>query len=553
MPLITLRAAKGSDLTPTEADTNFKWPVTQKTTTYSCLVSDNRTVIECNSATPFTITLGVAATMNASDTGDYESMITNIGTGAVTVARAGTDTIDGAVTSLVLPQYTAVILKTNSAGTGYGTKADGNANRKALTYSNANTFSGPNSHSGVESFTGQVVVSPPVSAGGFSAYTVASGITAYVTGATYAFMPHANSTGSSNVNFNGLGVRNIYIDDSGNPVIAGDIQTGKIALLYYNGANFILTNPQLSLASNSTVGVGVGAAKLKLNGGTGAGVGASINFNRGSVFKTFIGHEAALYGTDSANLVLYTDAVGDAIKLLPNGASVIYSVVSTAGTANAGTVTLGETAYVTDRIYEAKITISNTGACTMAFDGLVARSVKLIDGSDPLAGQQKAGMVAKWLCTATTLVLLNPYKPPFRGCLANKTTNQVLTTGVNNIITLNTEIYDTDAIHDTATNTERLTVPAGVTVVRLGAFVIYASAATAAYRYTALLKNNSVVTGLPSDIRYPAGGGLQTYANLQSADIQVTAGDYFHITMNHDFGSNLNCEAGTWLSMTIVQ
>ncbi len=120
MATLRTRAAKGSELTTAELDGNFKRTVTQKTTTYACLISDNRSVIECNHATTaFTVTLGDAATMAAAETGDYEITITNIGAAVVTVARAGSDTIDGAATSLTLNQYNSVTLAVISAGTGY--------------------------------------------------------------------------------------------------------------------------------------------------------------------------------------------------------------------------------------------------------------------------------------------------------------------------------------------------------------------------------------------------------------------------------------------------
>ncbi len=124
MPTLRTRAGKGSDLTPTEADANFKRTVTQKTTTYACLVSDNNAVIEGNHATTaFTITLGDAATMLAAETGSYVITITNIGAAVVTVARAGSDTINGAATSLTLNQYSTVTLQVVSAGDGYETIA----------------------------------------------------------------------------------------------------------------------------------------------------------------------------------------------------------------------------------------------------------------------------------------------------------------------------------------------------------------------------------------------------------------------------------------------
>ena len=120
MPTLRTRAGKGSDLTPGEADANFKRTVVQKTTTYACLVSDNRSVIEgLHATTAFTITLGDAATMIAAETGDYEVTITNIGAAVVTVAPAGSDTINGAATSLTLNQHAGVTLQVISAGNGW--------------------------------------------------------------------------------------------------------------------------------------------------------------------------------------------------------------------------------------------------------------------------------------------------------------------------------------------------------------------------------------------------------------------------------------------------
>ena len=71
--------------------------------------------------------------MAASETGDYKVTVANIGAAAVTVAKAGSDTIDGAATSIVLQQYSAVTLKVNAATDGYNTIAE----RRGITASNA--------------------------------------------------------------------------------------------------------------------------------------------------------------------------------------------------------------------------------------------------------------------------------------------------------------------------------------------------------------------------------------------------------------------------------
>ena len=115
MPTMRTRAAKGSALTHNELDANFKRPIAQKTTDYTILVGDNRSVLECSHATtPFTITLAEAGTMDNAETGDYFITIKNTNVALVTVARSGADTIDGA-TSIVLHRDESITVQ---AGVG---------------------------------------------------------------------------------------------------------------------------------------------------------------------------------------------------------------------------------------------------------------------------------------------------------------------------------------------------------------------------------------------------------------------------------------------------
>lgn len=143
MTTLRTRASKGSELTHGELDANFSHDVDVKTTTYAALVSDNRTTLECNHATvPFTVTLGDAATMAAAETGDYQITVHNIGAAAVTVARAGSDTIDGAATSIVLQQYSSVTLKVNAATDGYNVIAFSVSGAANLTAAEVATLDG---------------------------------------------------------------------------------------------------------------------------------------------------------------------------------------------------------------------------------------------------------------------------------------------------------------------------------------------------------------------------------------------------------------------------
>ena len=120
MPTIITRAGKGSDLTPTEADSNFKKTVRQLTSSGAGLISDNRGTIEANhAATPVAVTLLAVATAAAAQPGDYSVTITNIGAAAATVDGNSTETINGATATLTLAQYSSVTVEVDSAGTGW--------------------------------------------------------------------------------------------------------------------------------------------------------------------------------------------------------------------------------------------------------------------------------------------------------------------------------------------------------------------------------------------------------------------------------------------------
>ena len=123
MPTLRTRAAKTSALTHNELDANFKRTVTQKTTAYTVLISDNRSVIEgLHASIPFQITMDALATLAATETGDFEVTITNVGAAAVTVAPASGESLEGVTdATVVLQQYDSVILTINSDDTSWQT------------------------------------------------------------------------------------------------------------------------------------------------------------------------------------------------------------------------------------------------------------------------------------------------------------------------------------------------------------------------------------------------------------------------------------------------
>jgi len=204
----TLRTRTGNTtLTHAELDANFKRTVTQKTDTYQIVISDNRSVIEANKATPFTITLPPVATADNSQTGDYEVTVTNIGAGIATVDGSGAETIDGSA-DLALQQWASATFVLDSAQTGWKSVARSNvlAHTGALTVSGALTATGALTASGgVDGVLGGVTPAAiSGTTGGFSgALTASGGVDGVLGGVTPAAV--SGTTGSFSGEVTGTG------------------------------------------------------------------------------------------------------------------------------------------------------------------------------------------------------------------------------------------------------------------------------------------------------------------------------------------------------------
>jgi len=115
---LTTRATKGSALTYNELDANFDIGAQNKTASYPIAYTDNRDTIEFDGASLTATLPDVATVVGQADTGDFEVTLINLNSTALTVARTGTDTINGA-TSWTLPQYASATFKANNATDGW--------------------------------------------------------------------------------------------------------------------------------------------------------------------------------------------------------------------------------------------------------------------------------------------------------------------------------------------------------------------------------------------------------------------------------------------------
>lgn len=109
-------------------------------------------------------------------------------------------------------------------------------------------------------------------------------------------------------------------------------------------------------------------------------------------------------------------------------------------------------------------------------------------------------------------------------------------TGVNftgAALAWDSEVYDDGAWHSNAVNNSRLTVPAGVTRVRLGGTIAIANAVASVGLLFSVSRNGTApFDGRPAaSFASAADVARQPRLNIASGQIPVTAGDYFEATL----------------------
>lgn len=107
--------------------------------------------------------------------------------------------------------------------------------------------------------------------------------TAYRVGAVYLVVATANNTGASTLNIDGLGAKPIVYTDGVTPVVQGDIKTGQVMMLAYDGTSFQLVTTTANAtqhgsqlitstgSGNFTVPGGVFSIEVECVGGGGGG------------------------------------------------------------------------------------------------------------------------------------------------------------------------------------------------------------------------------------------------------------------------------------------
>lgn len=144
----------------------------------------------------------------------------------------------------------------------------------------------------------------------------------------------------------------------------------------------------------------------------------------------------------------------------------------------------------------------------------------------------------------------------FRGALVHKNGSDQTVSGTTNSILFAGEEYDTDSIHSTSTNTDRLTVPSGITRVKLSASLVINSTIADGKFSLALFKNGSAVfTGYVFDQVHPALTS-QYRLNIVSPVVNVTSGDYFTLNVGENSTGTVTVEGlsyESWFAMEIIE
>lgn len=133
----------------------------------------------------------------------------------------------------------------------------------------------------------------------------------------------------------------------------------------------------------------------------------------------------------------------------------------------------------------------------------------------------------------------------FKGALVTKSTTQSLLSSTTTALTFDTEEYDTSGFHDNVTNNSRLTVPAGVSRVRVSGMVTRQT--TANQLYADIAKNGSDFIGKGEADTDTSGSDS---VNVISAIVDVSPGDYFELRAFASTSSTL--EAECWFAIEAI-
>ena len=127
------------------------------------------------------------------------------------------------------------------------------------------------------------------------------------------------------------------------------------------------------------------------------------------------------------------------------------------------------------------------------------------------------------------------------GCDLYKSAVQSISTGVWTAVTFDTEVYDTNSLHSTTTNTSRITIPTGLTGKYLFTGNIVFSASATGVRGINLYKDGSTYKEIFMDSASSSYSTIQSWSIITSA----VAGSYYETFVYQESGGSINLNNGT--------
>jgi hypothetical protein len=150
-----------------------------------------------------------------------------------------------------------------------------------------------------------------------------------------------------------------------------------------------------------------------------------------------------------------------------------------------------------------------------------------------------------------------------RANLVTRTTNQTVADNTVVAVSFDTENYDTGGITNLVSQSTRLTVPQGCTMVQITAQIALTGLSTTRAVTALLYKNGSVsfagnpILSIPTDSGTQQTGGW--VLNIASPPLNVAPGDYFEVCVSHlSDGSSLSIVGtadgrATWASLEVLE
>jgi uncharacterized membrane protein len=140
-----------------------------------------------------------------------------------------------------------------------------------------------------------------------------------------------------------------------------------------------------------------------------------------------------------------------------------------------------------------------------------------------------------------------------RGALVKKSADQTTANYSGGVlITWDAETYDTDGIHDNVTNPSRLTVPAGVSWVRLIGQIDTSLVTAGSDTYIYMTKNGSTAFAGTPQLSLDLVSITTPRGQIQTPPLQVSPGDYFEFGINCADTSITVVAASSWFCMEIL-